>query len=115
MKYWEKAVINQLKKIIENSTLDVEKEIIGKKTYRSGNNVEFTNGLMITFPDNVTPTHYQGNKFEVIDIIEDFDLNFCLGNAIKYILRCDLKGKPIEDLEKAIFYLNDEIKRRKNA
>lgn len=55
------------------------------------------------------PPHYQGKKFESIDIIEDFDLNFCLGNAIKYILRCDKKGSKKQDLEKAIWYLKREI------
>lgn len=42
-------------------------------------------------------------------------MNFNLGNAIKYAWRVDLKDEPIVDLEKAIFYLNDEINRRKNA
>ncbi len=55
------------------------------------------------------PKHYQGTKFEVIDIIEDFDLNFCLGNAIKYILRAGKKGDRVEDLRKAIWYLTREI------
>jgi hypothetical protein len=57
------------------------------------------------------PPHYQGNSIEVIDIIEDFDLNFHLGNAIKYILRCDKKGNKIQDLEKAIWYLQRECSR----
>lgn len=55
------------------------------------------------------PPHYQGKKFESIDIIEDFGLNFCLGNAIKYILRCDKKGCKKQDLEKAIWYIKREI------
>lgn len=55
------------------------------------------------------PSHYQGHKFEVIDIIEDFDLGFNLGNAIKYILRAGKKGLVIEDLKKAIWYLQREI------
>ena len=42
-------------------------------------------------------------------------MNFCLGNAIKYIWRADLKGSTIEDLEKAVFYVQKEIKRRKNS
>src|SRR5689334_13704952 len=50
------------------------------------------------------PNHYQGKTFEAIDIIEDYDLNFNLGNAIKYILRCDKKGCNKKDLEKAIWY-----------
>lgn len=70
--------------------------------------------------DNVNhPPHYTWLKdkcgIEVIDITRHMD--FCLGNAIKYILRAghkkDLslsdKEKEIEDLKKAIFYINDRI------
>lgn len=55
------------------------------------------------------PSHYQGNKFEVIDIIEDYNLGFNLGNAIKYILRAGKKNDYVEDLKKAIWYLQREI------
>lgn len=55
------------------------------------------------------PQHYQGKNFEVIDIINDYSLNFELGNAIKYILRADKKGNKKQDLEKAIWYLNHEL------
>jgi hypothetical protein len=55
------------------------------------------------------PAHYQGNKFEVIDIINDYKLNFELGNAIKYILRAEKKGNKKQDLEKAIWYLKYEL------
>ena len=55
------------------------------------------------------PNHYQGKTFEAIDIIEDYELNFNLGNAIKYILRCDKKENKKQDIEKAIWYLNREI------
>ena len=57
------------------------------------------------------PDHYQGNKFEVIDVIEDYDLGFSLGNAIKYILRADKKGNRKQDLKKAIWYIQREIDR----
>jgi len=57
------------------------------------------------------PSHYQGKKFEVIDIIEDFDLNFTLGNAIKYILRSGKKNGHLEDLKKAMWYLEREVDR----
>jgi len=56
-----------------------------------------------------SPAHYQGKTFEVIDIINDYSLNFELGNAIKYILRADKKGNKKQDLEKAIWYLNHEL------
>ena len=58
-----------------------------------------------------SPKHYKGHKFEVIDIIEDFDLDFCLANAVKYILRSAKKWNTKEDLQKAIWYLNREISR----
>lgn len=57
------------------------------------------------------PTHYKGTKMESIDIIEDFNLGFCLGNAVKYILRAGRKN-PNElhlDLHKAIWYIQREI------
>jgi len=57
------------------------------------------------------PPHYTSHAsgIETIQITEH--MNFCLGNAIKYILRAELKGKKIEDLEKAIWYINREIAR----
>lgn len=59
------------------------------------------------------PEHYNqnGSGIECIDVAEHF--NFNLGNAIKYIWRCDEKEKPIEDLEKAVFCIQREIERRK--
>ena len=62
--------------------------------------------------DNVNhPAHYNRGKIEVIDFINDQQLNFDLGNAVKYICRAGFKGDKVEDLKKAIFYINDEIKR----
>jgi hypothetical protein len=59
------------------------------------------------------PPHYRAaNGMETIDVIESFRLGYHLGNAIKYILRCGHKGPPIEDLEKARWYLWREIGRR---
>lgn len=43
---------------------------------------------------------------ECLDFIEDMNLNFHLGNAIKYLWRVGKKGEPVEDLQKALFYLN---------
>jgi len=59
------------------------------------------------------PDHYQGNKMEVIDIIEDYNLGFSLGNAVKYILRADKKGNKKQDLQKAIWYLERELSKFK--
>lgn len=57
------------------------------------------------------PDHYQGNKYEAIDIIEDYNLNFHLGNVIKYVLRADKKNDRVEDLKKAAWYLSRELER----
>jgi len=57
--------------------------------------------------------HYQLRP-QPIDVIESWGLNFSLGCVLKYVARCDLKGSPIEDLEKAMDYLGREIQRRKD-
>ena len=58
------------------------------------------------------PSHYN-QGIEPIDIIESWDLNFSLGNAIKYILRAPYKNNELEDLEKAKWYHERAIKRLK--
>jgi hypothetical protein len=60
------------------------------------------------------PKHYNTNAsgIECIEVVRH--MNFNKGNAIKYVWRAGDKGKEIEDLEKAIWYLQDEIKRLKN-
>lgn len=55
------------------------------------------------------PSHYNHGNIEVIDVIEDWDLDFHLGNAIKYIARAEHKGKYKEDIKKAIWYLNRKL------
>jgi hypothetical protein len=57
------------------------------------------------------PTHYNQGKIEVIDAIEDWGLGFNDGNVVKYVSRSRHKGKPLEDLKKAKWYLEREIKR----
>jgi len=51
------------------------------------------------------PEHYTKGSIEVITVIEDWNLGFHLGNAVKYIARCRYKGDEIEDINKAIQYL----------
>ena len=67
------------------------------------------------------PPHYTshpakcscGSGIECIQITEH--MSFCLGNAVKYIWRCGVKGDPIEDLRKAEFYIKREIERLKKT
>ena len=71
--------------------------------------------MTIKIKDNVNhPDHYTSHPsgIECIKVTEH--MNFCLGNAIKYVWRAGLKGdssKQIEDLRKAAWYLEREISR----
>lgn len=68
------------------------------------------------------PPHYTLGKIEVIDFIEDKELNFNLGNVVKYVARAghkkssgkSLDAKALEDLKKAQWYLNREIAMRES-
>lgn len=60
------------------------------------------------------PQHYTGHPsgVECIQITEH--MNFCRGNAVKYIWRAGEKGDAVQDLEKAVWYIQREIARLKN-
>jgi hypothetical protein len=57
------------------------------------------------------PAHYGGadNPYEAIRVIEAWSLDFCLGNAVKYVARAGKKGSEIEDLRKAAWYIQRRI------
>lgn len=72
-----------------------------------------------TYHDSINhPSHYTssqskckcGESIECIQITEH--MGFCLGNAVKYIWRADLKNDAIEDLKKAIWYIERELEKR---
>jgi hypothetical protein len=60
------------------------------------------------------PNHYGGedNTYEAIKVIEAWDLDFHIGNTVKYISRAGKKGtdKELQDLKKALWYLERKIK-----
>ena len=60
------------------------------------------------------PSHYNMGKYEAIDVIEDWELGFNLGNTIKYISRAGHKDNIVQDLKKAMWYLDREIQRLEN-
>lgn len=69
--------------------------------------------------ENVShPKHYGGkeNPYEAIKVIEAWGLEFCLGNTLKYISRAGKKDpqKELEDLEKALWYLQRRVQFLKN-
>ena len=59
------------------------------------------------------PSYYKRGSIDVWDFIRDQELSFHLGNAIKYICRAGHKHSKIEDLEKAIHYLENELTHEK--
>lgn len=61
--------------------------------------------------DNIKhPSHYaEGRKFEPVDVIRDWGLNFNLGNAVKYLSRAGRKDDIVQDLKKAQEYIQFEI------
>lgn len=64
--------------------------------------------------DPVNPPYYRRGEIELIDIIEAWELNFHLGNALTYIVRSEHKENKVRDLRKAIWYINREIGRIEN-
>ena len=57
------------------------------------------------------PSHYTRGKIEVYDFIVDQNLDYSEGNIIKYVCRAKYKGKTLEDLKKAQWYLEKLVKR----
>ena len=62
-----------------------------------------------------SPAYYTRGTTSVWDFIRDQGLNFYLGNALKYICRAGYKDSKIQDLEKAIHYLQNELEHEKNV
>lgn len=116
-----KEYVNQkIEEATSNSLcLESEASVIPEFTITKTENndlLEIDMMLDSKYPENDPvnhPSHYTQGKIECIDYILDKKFNYCLGNAIKYITRCNYKGKKIEDLEKAIFYLKKEIEETK--
>lgn len=59
------------------------------------------------------PEHYQYSSIQPIDVIDAWGLDFYLGSVIKYLSRYQRKGKPLEDLEKALWFLSRKVEEMK--
>ena len=113
--------MNELKvdKLLEHPSATIKTNIdntLNVTIKKNNTNVSKQDNPSDTKSDAVNhPSYYQG-KIEVIDFIEDKGLGFNLGNCIKYITRCHLKHKdnPVEDLKKARWYLDREIRNMEN-
>lgn len=101
--YFEEKVDNGELVKIENVPCGTIEDIYGKESLK-------LDGSTIQLKEMVNhPKHYNTGKYEVIDVIEDWNLNFALGNAVKYIARCNYKENKLQDLKKALWYLQHEI------
>jgi len=109
-----KALVYQIhRKMREESDKKVE------KAYAEKTNISELLAQAEPFPveppyfvisDPINPDHYKRNGIEAVDVIEAFDLNYRLGNVIKYVLR-HVGKNGLEDLKKAQWYLAREISR----
>ena len=78
-------------------------------TFNIATPISFTDTLR-SLDDMVnSPPHYTTGGIETIDFIEAKELNYHLGNVVKYVTRSGHKGDKLKDLEKAQWYLNREI------
>lgn len=94
--------------------LSKEREAPYTPDYMPGDEMETVPGYLAD--DEVAhPAHYTSHAsgIECIEITRHMSFN--LGNAVKYIWRADEKGSPVTDLEKAVWYIQDEIARRKGS
>lgn len=74
--------------------------------------VQFTLPQEDSEPNPVSPAHYkQGRAHEPWDVIIDWNLSYCLGSAVKYISRAGRKDSAVQDLRKAIAFIEREIKK----
>lgn len=72
--------------------------------------------ILAEFDSVQRPAHYaEGRKYEPRKVIHDWQLNFNLGNAVKYISRAGRKGDMVEDLRKAIQCIEFEIEEIENG
>lgn len=70
---------------------------------------------MKTLSDPINPSHYCDTSHETCRVIEAWDLGWHLGNVVKYISRAGKKGEFLEDLEKALWYLQRKIELEKEG
>ena len=100
--------MSKKQKIMSENKYPTQEEIIAYNRKENGDYSVSIENEMVDHPE-----HYGGkdNVYEAIKIIEAYNMNFNLGNVIKYTLRAGKKLDGVEDLKKAVWYLNREIGR----
>ena len=96
----------------------VKSKRVYEKRIDHGNDMSYENE--ITYDSVNAPAHYLHGRKETIDVITDCMTNdefhgYLKGNILKYVSRYKFKGEPLEDLQKAHWYLNRLIKEVSNG
>lgn len=88
-----------------------EDDFCSAKCVQSSSECAFFGDAKLSEPDAINPKHYTEHPSGIDCISITEHMNFCLGNAVKYIWRAGLKGETLEDLRKAQWYITREINR----
>jgi hypothetical protein len=97
---------------VSESRVEKLKQIFNEAQERKKRGRPAKDKLSSSDPVN-SPAHYTDGGIETIDYIEAKNLNYHLGNVVKYVSRAGKKGEILQDLEKAMWYLTREIERLK--
>ncbi len=107
-----KEMIENSNEMMRTTSNEERKRILAEKTNKVAGKLSET-FVKLASSENVDhPQHYGGDtQYEVIKVLEAWDLDFHLGNVVKYVARAGKKdkSKEIQDLEKALWYLKRKI------
>lgn len=110
--FFELQALKDHKQITEDEYIKKRNQII-EQARITAKEIDWSHNPEITYDfkeDKINnPTHYKGKTLEAIQVIEDFELNYNLGNSVKYILRAGKKEDQLADLRKANWYIVREI------
>lgn len=92
---------------LENFENKIKEQMPAYKQFIKSQNEKTTSG---EYDVVKKPAHYNRSSIETIEVLEAYSfLSFGLLNAMKYIMRCEDKGVKVQDLKKAIWYIEREI------
>ena len=107
-----KEMIENSNEMMRTNSNEERKRILAEKTNKVAEKLSETFIKLASSEKVDHPQHYGGDtQYEVIKVLEAWDLDFHLGNVVKYVARAGKKdkSKEIQDLEKALWYLKRKI------
>lgn len=112
---WKTVAIQSSGESVKDNVTNLTSNALAELTYVIANGRAKQRAQSIGGDAVEHPAHYKVGGIETIDFIEAKELNYNLGNVVKYITRADHKGNKLEDLRKAQWYLQREINALKQA